>query len=114
MKTEYPKLPPKFKAKWIKALRSGAYKQMNGQVCEIDNDGNETYCCIGVGGRVCGYSTDMIGRCGILPRDLKRVPNNFRHFDVITQLVDMNDGRREYEDNAQSFKQIADWAEKNL
>lgn len=34
--------------KWLKALRSGAYKQGRGALCQIDKKGNESFCCLGV------------------------------------------------------------------
>lgn len=117
---KYPKLPTKFKKDWLAALRSGEYNQGQGQVCdEYERIGGQkmkepTFCCIGVGGLVCGYNKDEIGRTGILPSYLTKVPVEFRDSDLITHLVDMNDGRGEYKNNPQSFKQIADWVEINL
>lgn len=44
-KIEDVRLPKKFKEKWVKALRSGKYKQGGGQLYnELDN----SYCCLGV------------------------------------------------------------------
>ena len=40
---EFPRMNPFYKKKWIEALRSGNYKQAEGQL--RDNDG---FCCIGV------------------------------------------------------------------
>jgi hypothetical protein len=34
--------------KWIKALRSGEYKQGQKRLCVIDRDKSEKYCCLGV------------------------------------------------------------------
>lgn len=34
--------------RWVKALRSGAYKQANGALCQWSPDGTEAYCCLGV------------------------------------------------------------------
>ena len=34
--------------KWLKALRSGKYKQGRGALCQIDKKGNESFCCLGV------------------------------------------------------------------
>lgn len=33
---------------WIKALRSGEYKQTWGRLCEVDPDGDKHHCCLGV------------------------------------------------------------------
>ena len=111
MARKYRKLPKVFKKKWIAALRSGEFKQGIGQVYE---DMTDRYCCIGVGGIVCGYSKDAIGRTGILPSGLGKVPRAFYESELISQLIDMNDGKGEYKENEQSFAQIADWAELNL
>jgi len=111
---KYTKLPPVFKKNWMSALRSKKYKQTTKQVCRDEKDGSHTFCCIGVGGMVCGYSTDDIGRSGILSIGLKKVPRSFGEPDLQGHLIDMNDGRGEYKDNPQSFEQIADWVEVNL
>jgi len=34
--------------KWLKALRSGKYKQGRGTLCQTDKKGNESFCCLGV------------------------------------------------------------------
>lgn len=34
--------------KWLKALRSGKYKQGRGALCQIDKKGAESFCCLGV------------------------------------------------------------------
>jgi len=34
--------------KWVKALRSGKYKQGRGTLCQVDKKGNESFCCLGV------------------------------------------------------------------
>lgn len=38
------KMPAKLKKKWLKALRSGEYGQIDGHLC----DGNGSFCCLGV------------------------------------------------------------------
>lgn len=40
--------------KWVEALESGKYRQANGTLCEVDKHGRYSYCCLGVGARVCG------------------------------------------------------------
>ena len=34
--------------KWLKALRSGKYKQGRGALCQINKKGTESFCCLGV------------------------------------------------------------------
>ena len=34
--------------KWVKALRSGNYKQCKEDLCQVDDKGNLSYCCLGV------------------------------------------------------------------
>lgn len=40
-------LDPKFKKKWIAALRSGDYDQGKGALCRVTKEGAK-YCCLGV------------------------------------------------------------------
>jgi len=35
-------------AEWMRRLRSGDYKQTNGVLCRIEDDGSRSYCCLGV------------------------------------------------------------------
>jgi hypothetical protein len=41
-------LEPKVKQKWVKALKSGKYKQGHGTLKEIDANRHAKYCCLGV------------------------------------------------------------------
>ena len=50
MTTKQPKLDKKLKAKWIKALLSGDYKQGKG----ILKNKKGEYCCLGVLADICG------------------------------------------------------------
>jgi hypothetical protein len=56
------KLKPKFKAKWVKALRSGKYKQ--GQAALNPTEGH--YCCLGVACVVNGNALTKEVRFGLL------------------------------------------------
>jgi hypothetical protein len=33
---------------WFEALRSGDYTQATGALCRVDDEGNSSYCCVGV------------------------------------------------------------------
>jgi len=41
-------MKPKLKSKWINALASGKYQQADGYLYQRNEDGKETYCCLGV------------------------------------------------------------------
>lgn len=41
--------------KWIKALRSGKYKQTEGSLGEETEDNGNSYCCLGVACEIAGY-----------------------------------------------------------
>ena len=116
---KYPKLPKKFKEKWLKALRSGEYDQGE---ASLYLDG--AYCCLGVAGHICGisnksmtdksyfqkndFTTQTLKSYGNkLPKILITVSPFIEVGGVIWKLANMNDG-------AKSFKQIATWIEKNL
>lgn len=107
------KLPKRLKKQWLKALRSGEYKQGQGALCAKAKDGEEKYCCLGVlydstqddwygfiGSNWCaknrmGYYSHVTFGDGIMDED------------DVTKLMNMND-------SGKSFKKIADWIEKNL
>lgn len=115
MKTKYPKLPKRFKEKWLKALRSGEYKQ--GQ-SELYN-GEDKYCCLGVACDVAGHgkSLKQHGHFGsISMTKFKNVPEMIKgrcnNDDHIEKLTNMNDGWNLK--RPRSFKQIANWIERNL
>ena len=107
-------MTPKMKAKWIKALRSGKYKQGKHYLSQI-KDGQEYNCCLGVYAR--------ISRCTVYNYDIKtkkrqissiegnacRAPLGYKILPSSTQarLADMND-------KWESFERIADWIERNV
>ena len=117
VKEEWPKLPPKFKAKWLAALRSGEYKQ--GVETLYTND--DKYCCLGVACRVAKISTRNLDHHTI-PEDFKGVPKILRGMPigntVVEHLTKLNDGYFGYLSNGsikkRTFKGIATWIDKNL
>jgi hypothetical protein len=120
MKT-YPKLPPKFKSKWVKALRSGKYKQgdcvLKGEF-ESDEEGQmETrYCCLGVACSVAGIKIN--GEPAFIQQDKKEGVSNVKRIpkiligddgNIVTKtLAEKNDSGK------WNFERIADWIEKHL
>ena len=112
------KLPKIFKDKWLTALRSGEYKQGNG---ELHNELDDTYCCLGVGCIISGVPKAKLSSLSF-PDEVNhnKVP---KFLDVnssalgfeemwLCKLSKMNDGSGcvKYK----SFKRIANWIEKNL
>lgn len=111
--------------KWIKALRSGKYKQAREKLCKVDSKGNERFCCLGVacdlfiksGGDL--ESEDSIDGFRWYGSDDSSLPGavqswlglssdtgNLIPFSFGNSLAGKND-------NGASFKQIADIIEKN-
>jgi hypothetical protein len=116
-KPVWPKLPTKFKARWIAALRSGKYKQGDGRLYSAEDD---TYCCLGVASRIAGNTCKTMRDHGNLDSDAlaRGVPKALciigdnRHSRLVNQLVAMNDGTDGFVKH--SFSRIATWIEKNL
>lgn len=113
MKTEFKKLPKKFKAKWIKALRSGDYEQGRNALYK---DGK--FCCIGVECHLHGVSKEKLAAnyCGggtklsfvIIPDYMDVISKTVFGFRSASRcLIDMND-------SGKSFDEIANWIENNL
>lgn len=47
----------KLQKKWLKALRSGRYRQTTSSLCELESG---SYCCLGVAARVCGVPKSQL------------------------------------------------------
>ena len=109
-KEKWPKLPVKFKEKWVAALRSGKYKQDKDQGLLETDDGK--FCCLGVACKVAGVGNknNVLSQAWIEgSKDFKiGVPKVLKGNDELpTRLAQMND-------EGKSFKFIATWIEKNL
>lgn len=87
------------KSKWVKALRSGEYKQYRGALC-LDG----ALCCIGVGA--------VVAKPGFKPDNFSLTHDAAEFFGLadehIDLLVAMND------EDEKSFAEIADYIEANL
>ena len=96
------RLPKKLKAAWLKALRSGRYKQGKKVLYE---DGK--YCCLGVLARLQGCPPKVLGNSNL--SQLLAVQHGVPLYLARTQrqkLAHMND-------HGYSFKEIADYIEKH-
>lgn len=96
-----------FKSKWLKALRSGKYKQAKGRLRKKLN-GHYGYCCLGVLYKEINKEWPKVTRSigvGYLPKKFSEEMKLSRSKQG--DLAIMNDG-------GQSFSQIADWIEKNV
>ncbi len=121
--TKQYQLPREFAEKWVKALRSGEYKQATTRLMH-----NGGYCCLGVGAKVCGaddaelLEADGSSACYLLPSYncgfplLKRQTKELipellfglpADNEFVKNVATMNDERR-------PFPEIADWIEENV
>lgn len=113
---KFAKMNQKIKKAWVKALRSGEYKQAAGMLRTSLLDGKYGYCCLGVLQHTLtgkqpklgqGMLTDKFAaKCGI-PRLRESGSCDALPTDVCTTLAEKND-------SGWSFKRIANWIEKNL
>lgn len=110
----------KLQKEWLKALRSGRYKQIQNELCNVRTGG---YCCLGVAGRVCGIpKAKLVGVGDLGDHDyLEVAQTKLRLRDssgqlanpyevsckVYTHLTVLNDKAK------LSFKEIADYIEEN-
>ena len=103
------------KRKWMKALRSGIYKQGRTVLRQKNVDYDDTYCCLGVLCDISGviwkdkgdyYGVGEIADIGTPTKGLRRKYGLTD--DAVEDLVSLND------DHMFSFRRIATWIEKNL
>ena len=113
------KLPEDFKKQWVEALRSGKYKQGH---LSLYSPYKNTYCCLGVACKTVDVPDEQMAAHMIPHKDFTNgdklpailLTNN----DVVRFLWNINDGQIDYNEGkwneGWSFRQIADWIEKNL
>ena len=134
-KQEWPKLPKRFKNKWLKALRGGEYKQATGALVELDEfseDGTlldepkvRGFCCLGVACMIQGADVKAIKDSTLIYEEvatqIEGIPapiiGNVEENALVAKLIAMNDGKHKDDGSVtkrKSFKQIATWIEENL
>jgi len=104
--------------KWVKALRSGKYKQATGQLKRQDDGGSTTFCCLGVACELAvkaGAIKAYLGWNGALPGEVRQwlgLSSTEGRFEkkklkgsFVIDLTDLNDNLK------YSFKQIARFIE---
>lgn len=107
------------KTKWVRALRSGRYKQGKEHL-RIDAVGTqqERFCCLGVLCEVAGMRRGKVGYWIGKQRAIDTLPYKSKLHaqiggsDNSDILVDMNDGNGSRK--RRSFRGIAQWIERNL
>jgi len=120
-KSKEGKLPPVFKKKWLEALRSGKFEQIDGSLArkhtktEMEMGAKQEwgFCVLGVAAKVAGYSNDKVRRAGgNIPERFEKVPSLLREDHEMSHiadgLMDMNDTQKK------SFTEIADYIEREL
>lgn len=103
--------------KWVKALRSGEFKQTRKVLSQDDHDGaGPSFCCLGVLCEISGkgswdihrnYVTDTGTACQAMPPF--EVENDFARFNERASLHDLSN----LNDKGQSFAEIAAYIERN-
>jgi hypothetical protein len=104
--------------KWVKALRSGKYRKTTGVLCKVANNGNKSYCCLGVltdlyNKEHKNNSVDLFG-CSLCSRVMKWSGIGSGYGSLVyntdeTTLANLNDCSQ----SKRSFKRMADIIEKN-
>jgi len=112
-------MDPELKAKWLRALRSGRYKQIRGWLTSRSattpgqpKATEDSFCCLGVLAKVSREKWETRGGAASAWVPVGSCPYLYRAGDELTPdeagtLSNMNDDGR-------SFREIADWIETNL
>lgn len=110
METKKYRLPKEFTEKWLKALRSGEYKQGE---AKLFNKRNDSYCCLGVACSVAKINPQKFVDWGW-------IHFSFANEEMPTELVEekksdgLPDELSRMNDQGKSFIEIADWIQKNV
>lgn len=109
----YPKMDPKVKTRWVKALRSGKYRQGSRTLRE-DTQTGPRYCCLGVLLEVTGQPIKKNHAEFPTKAQLKCARLDGK---AAERLADWNDGRAPFwhlPKKRKTFKGLATWIEKHL
>lgn len=120
MATNTNKLPKRFKDKWVKALLSGDYGQIDAVMYQKDiNFKNGSMCCLGVAEHISGQDVENMNNCDTweLPHGLKEpkspklLQQQFcgedKKLTIVGKLATFND-------EGKSFKYIASYINRYL
>jgi hypothetical protein len=111
-------LPREFGEKWVKALRSGEYKQGTCYLSAKYTDGitsEQRYCCLGVACSVSGIPDELLKREFIIPdfgMPIELVGDRGNN-ELVKILTTLNDGEKGITQKY-TFSEIADWLESNV
>lgn len=113
MENKEYRLPKDFAEKWLKALRSGKYKQCDGKLYKEEESG---FCCLGVACEFSGvnpYEIDGVGWIYdyVAVKSENKIPDELVGSDFNNRLVCV---LSEMNDSGRSFAEIADWIEENV
>ena len=120
-------LEPKVKKAWVKALRSGKYRQSYASLKAVKNK-HSSYCCLGVLAEVKGVKWERmvsyshtVDRCPRVNGKIVSEDESAVYLDpkfagisikIQKKLAEMNDG--DQYGKVYNFREIADYIEKNL
>ena len=117
-----------FKEKWIKALKSGNYKQGSGSLKRYYENIEPRYCCLGVACSVAGVPEEYISGEWIDENNFdldgfSKIPKVLQgcgaENELVGKLSGMNDDTiinsdTDEEEHKSDFEKIADWINKNI
>ena len=111
-KPTLPKLPVKFKTEWVNALRSGKYKQAQRT---LNDQTNDSYCCLGVAGKVCGLSDSQLHGYYLDGNLTTVAPKHKTGLKVLVETDELQTKFAHFNDDAKrSFDWIASYIERYM
>jgi hypothetical protein len=111
-------MDPELKAKWVKALRSGEYKQARAALIDGDGMGGRSFCCLGVLCDVLGTQWDLEAAEGVYDGMQVRAPCGWYLSREMLEAVALDENTQrtlaKMNDNGGTFAIIAEHIERNL